>query len=325
MNTQNTPPVAAMIDVVKRYRAHTALDGMSMTVGKGEVLGLLGPNGAGKTTAIRVLTGLTPADAGEAALFGQPLRGQASDIKRRIGIVPQDLALYETLSARDNLNYFGRLYGVTSAALKERVDGVLAVLGLTGVAKKAPKKFSGGMKRRLNIGCAIIHRPELLILDEPTVGIDPQSRNHILDFVAEMNRQGTTIIYTSHYMEEVERVCSRVLIMDAGRVIAGGSVEELTTAAQTALTEESVALEVRDPAPALAEAIQKVPGVLRCETAGQGLTVISTAGSQNLAGILACAAPYDILGVTARRPTLEDAFLALTGKTLRDSNGGEGA
>jgi len=312
--------VASMEGVVKRYRAHTALDHLDLRVERGEILGLLGPNGAGKTTAMRVLTGLTAADAGDIALFGRRLRGQALDVKRRVGLVPQDLALYETLSARDNLRYFGKLYGVAGTALKIRTDEVLEVLGLTEVAKKAPKKFSGGMKRRLNIGCAIMHRPELLILDEPTVGIDPQSRSHILSFVEEMNRQGTTILYTSHYMEEVERVCSRVLIMDAGRVIAQGSVEELTRAV---LFEETVTLEVREPSPMLTESVRSVQGVIRCEASGRRLTITSTAGAQNLARILECAAPYVILGVEAARPTLEDAFLALTGKKLRDG-GGEG-
>ena len=312
--------IASMTNIVKRYRAHTALDHLDLAIREGETLGLLGPNGAGKTTAIRVLTGLTGVDAGEVRLFDSDTPVTASAVKRRIGLVPQDLALYETLSARDNLSYFGRLYGVTGAALKARVGEVLDVLGLSDVAGKSPKKYSGGMKRRLNIGCAIIHKPELLILDEPTVGIDPQSRNHILDFVEEMNRQGTTVLYTSHYMEEVERVCSRVLIMDTGRVIAEGSVEELT---RTSLFEETVTLEVRDPAPALAEGIGKVQGVLRCEVEGRLLTVTSTAGSQNLARVLENASPYTILGASAKRPTLEDAFLALTGKKLRDGSENE--
>jgi len=310
--------IASMENVVKRFRAHVALDHLSLEVNKGETLGLLGPNGAGKTTAIRVLTGLTSADAGEIRLFDREMHGQASDIKRRIGIVPQDLAVYETLTARENLTYFGKLYGVTGAMLKQRVDEVLEVLGLYDVAGKSTKKYSGGMKRRLNIGCAIIHRPELLILDEPTVGIDPQSRNHILNFVEELNKQGTTVFYTSHYMEEVERLCSRVLIMDAGRVIADGSVEELTRAI---LFDETVELEVRDVAPSLLEDVKKVQGVLHGNVDGRTLTITSTAGSQNLARIIECASPYVILGVTARRPTLEDAFLALTGKNLRD--GGE--
>ena len=312
--------IVSMTDIVKRFRAHTALDHMNMTVGEGEVLGLLGPNGAGKTTAIRVLTGLTAADSGEVRLFDQNSHGITQGIKKRIGMVPQDLALYETLSARDNLNYFGKLYGVTGPKLKERVSEALEVLGLSDVAAKTPKKFSGGMKRRLNIGCAIIHKPELLILDEPTVGIDPQSRNHILNFVEEMNKQGTTVLYTSHYMEEVERVCTRVLIMDAGRVIADGSVEELT---RSTLFEETIRMEVREPAPALADGIKKVQGVLQCGIDGRYLTITSTAGSQNLARILECAAPYVVLGVTANRPTLEDAFLALTGKKLRDGSDNE--
>ena len=306
-----------MTDIVKRFKAHTALDHMNMTIEKGEVLGLLGPNGAGKTTAIRILTGLTEADSGEARLFDQEMRGQAVDIKRRIGVVPQELALYETLSAQDNLIYFGKLYGVTGEELKNRVSEVLGVLGLSDVAKKAPKKFSGGMKRRLNIGCAIIHKPELLILDEPTVGIDPQSRNHILDFVEEMNKQGTTILYTSHYMEEVARLCSRVLIMDSGRVIANGSVEDLIGAA---VFEETVVIEVRDPAPSLGDSLSNVQGVAHCEVEDRHLTVTSAAGSQNLARIIECASPYVILGMEARRHTLEDAFLALTGKKLRDGD-----
>jgi ABC-2 type transport system ATP-binding protein len=305
-----------MTNIVKRYRANVTLDHMSMDVNPGEVLGFLGPNGAGKTTAIRVLTGLTAADAGDVRLFGQKMRGQMPDIKRRIGVVPQDVALYETLPARDNLSYFGKLYGVTGAPLRRRVDEVLDVLGLSDVAGKAPKKLSGGMKRRLNIGCAIIHQPDLLILDEPTVGIDPQSRSHILDFVGEMNRQGTTIIYTSHYMEEVERVCSRVLIMDTGRVIADGSVEELT---RSVLFEETTALEVKEPAPSLLDSIKSIQGVLRCDIDGRKLTVTSAVGSSNLARILECAAEYVILSVAALRPTLEDAFLALTGKKLRDN------
>ena len=310
--------IVSMTNVVKRYRAHTALDHLDLVVDKGEILGLLGPNGAGKTTAIRVLTGLTPADEGETRLFGQDMRNSASAIKQRLGLVPQDLALYETLSARDNLNYFGRLYGVTGAALKKKVNEILEVLGLLDVAEKAPKKFSGGMKRRLNIGCAIIHQPELLILDEPTVGIDPQSRNHILDFVTELNRQGSTILYTSHYMEEVERICSRVLIMDAGRAIANGSVEEL---AKSTVLEETIALEVRDEPAALAESIKGVQGVQRCEIIDKSLTITSAAGSNNLAHIIERATPHVILGMEARRNTLEDAFLALTGKKLRD--GGE--
>ncbi|MCL2076897.1 MAG: ABC transporter ATP-binding protein [Oscillospiraceae bacterium] len=309
-----------MKDTVKRYRALTALDHLHLAVQKGEMLGLLGPNGSGKTTTIRVLTGLTKADAGEIQLFNKNAKNGKSaitDIRRRIGVVPQDLALYETLSARENLEYFGKLYGVRGAVLKKRTDETLEVLGLTDVAGKSPKKFSGGMKRRLNIGCAIIHKPELLILDEPTVGVDPQSRNHILDFLCEINRQGTTVLYTSHYMEEVERICSRVCIMDAGRVIADGSVEELT---RSVIFEETITLEVKEPAPSLPEKIKKIQGVTSCNVENRAVTVTSSAGSGNLSRILEVAAPYVILGVSAQRITLEDAFLALTGKKLREGD-----
>lgn len=309
--------ILTMKDIVKRYGTHLALDHLALNLKQGETLGLLGPNGAGKSTAIRVLTGLTGADAGEVKLFGKPLKSNSSEIKKRIGVVPQDLALYETLSARDNLAYFGKLYGVKSSELKKRIDETLEVLGLSDVAGKAPKKFSGGMKRRLNIGCAIIHKPELLILDEPTVGIDPQSRNHILSFVADINRQGTTVLYTSHYMEEIEKLCSRVCIMDTGRVIADGSVEEL---AYSTIFEETVKLEVKEPAPSLPESIKKVQGVESCDIKERTLTITSKTNSQNIARILEIAQPYTILGVSAKRPTLEDAFLSLTGKKLRDGD-----
>ena len=310
--------IASMTNIVKRYGSNNALDHMNMNIAKGEVLGLLGPNGAGKSTAIKVLTGLVSVDAGAALLFGKKMKGQAADLKRRIGVVPQDLALYETLSARDNLAYFGKLYGITGVALKQRVAEVLDVLGLTDVEKKPPKRFSGGMKRRLNIGCAIMHKPELLILDEPTVGIDPQSRNHILDFIEEMAKHDTTVIYTSHYMEEVARLCSRILIMDTGRVIAEGSVEEIT---KSVLFEETITLDVKDPAPKLLDAIRNVQGVIKCEASGHLIVVASTIGVANIHRILEVALPYVINGVTTHSPTLEDAFLALTGKNLRD--GGE--
>ena len=310
--------IAEMTNVVKRYGTHVALDHLNLTVKKGELLGLLGPNGAGKSTTIKALTGLTGYDTGEILLFGKKMTGSAIDIKRRLGVVPQDLALYETLSAKDNLEYFGRLYGLSGKNLKQRTDEVLKAIGLTDVAKNPPKTFSGGMKRRLNIGCAVMHKPELLILDEPTVGIDPQSRNHILDLIEDLSQSGTTVIYTSHYMEEVERLCSRVLIIDAGRVIANGSVEEITT---SMLFEETMTMEVKNPTPTLTDDIKKIQGVINCEISGRRLTVTSAAGSANLPRILDLAMPHVILGVTAHKPTLEDAFLSLTGKKLRDGGG----
>jgi len=312
-----------MKDIVKRYNTFTAIDHLTLNVKKGETLGLLGPNGAGKSTTIKTLTGLVHTNTGDVKVFDKNMKvkSQAIEARRRMGVVPQDLALYETLSARDNLEYFGKMYGVTGAELKSRVDETLEILGLTDVQKKAPKKFSGGMKRRLNIGCAIIHKPELLILDEPTVGIDPQSRNHILDFVEKTAAEGTTVIYTSHYMEEVERVCSRVCIMDQGRIIADGTVDEI---AKSSIFEEITTIEVKEPAGELIETVKKIAGVIDCKFANGSdklFTVTAKAGSYNLARILEVATPYTILGVTAKKPTLEDAFLALTGKSLRDDGG----
>jgi len=315
--------LVTMTDVVKRYNTFTALDHLTLSVNKGETLGLLGPNGAGKSTTIKVLTGLVAANAGDVKLFGKSMQGKSNaiDIRKRMGIVPQDLALYETLSARANLEYFGKLYGIHGTKLKKRVDEALDVLGLTDVQKKAPTKFSGGMKRRLNIGCAIIHKPELLILDEPTVGIDPQSRNHILDFVEEINKQGTTVIYTSHYMEEVERVCSRVCIMDSGRVVADGTVDDI---ASRSIFEDITTIEVKEPTPSLVENIKKIAGVVDCKSTNNRnniLCITSKAGSHNLARILEVSTPHTILSISAKKPTLEDAFLALTGKSLRDEGG----
>jgi ABC-2 type transport system ATP-binding protein len=304
-----------MTDVVKRYKNTVALDHFSMSVKKGEVLGLLGPNGAGKSTAIRVLCRLTDADAGQISLFGAPAKGQALAQKRRIGLVPQDLALYESLSARENLHYFGRLYDVPPPRRRERAEELLELLGLADVAKKACKKFSGGMKRRLNIGCALMHAPELLILDEPTVGVDPQSRNHILEFVERSARDGMTVLYTSHYMEEVERIATRVVIMDAGRVIAGGTSEELT---RQMLFEDTLTVELKAPAPALTDSLKAVQGVRQITPEGRNLTVTSDANAFNLSRILELCMPFGVTGVYSHKPTLEDVFLSLTGKKLRD-------
>lgn len=311
MNT----PVAQLDNIIKRFGTQVALDHLSITVEKGEVFGLLGPNGAGKTTCIRILSGLSDSNSGTVKLFGEHMNGNANSIKRRLGIVPQELAIYDMLTAAENVEYFGRLYGLKGDQLKERVKYTLNIVGLSDVGKKLPKKFSGGMKRRLNIACSIVHKPELLIMDEPTVGIDPQSRNHILSFVHEYAKHGATIIYTSHYMEEVERLCSRVAIMDEGRVIAQGTVEELT---RTLLFEEQLSLEVQNPSPAFIEQIKAVQGVRTCELTGRRLDITSERDSANVARILELATPYEIISIMSERPTLEDVFLTLTGKKLRD-------
>lgn len=211
----------------KQYDSLKAVDNVSFEVMDGEVFGLLGPNGAGKSTLIAMLTTLLKPDSGEIIINGFNLSTQQSEIKKILGLVPQEIALYPTLTARENLMFWGRMYGLKGTLLKERVDEALDIAGLMDRAKQRIDSYSGGMKRRINIAAALLHRPRILIMDEPTVGIDPQSRNHILETVLKLNRDGMTVIYTSHYMEEVEFLCSKVAIMDHGKIIAKGSKEEL--------------------------------------------------------------------------------------------------
>ena len=308
--------VAAIRDVVKRYGSTIALDHVSFELQKGEILGLLGPNGAGKTTAIHALVGLLPIDAGAIELFDQRQHAGAIDLRRRVGPVTQEITIFEDLTARENLQFFAGLYGIKEPVRSQRIRETLEFVGLTEHADKLTKKFSGGMKRRLNIACALTHKPELLVMDEPTVGIDPQSRHHILQSVRALRDAGTTILYTTHYMEEAEAIASRLVIMDMGHVIAQGTVDELTERIQY---EERVLLEVGDPSPRLLEDIRRVAGVKDVKAQGARLTIVSQTGSGNLNQLIACAqASGGVRSINAEKPTLEDVFLALTGKSLRD-------
>ena len=308
--------VAVMEDVVKRYGTTLALDHTDLEVQQGEILGLLGPNGAGKTTAILALAGLLPADSGRVEVFGRGQHPGAMDLKRKIGLVTQEITIFEDLTAWENLAFFGGLYGLKKAQLHDRIKETLAFVGLTDYAGKGPKKFSGGMKRRLNLACALTHRPELLIMDEPTVGIDPQSRNHILESVRTLRDAGTTILYTSHYMEEVQAIASRVAIMDQGHVIASGTIAELVEKIQY---EEHVTVEVGVPTQELAGELKGISGVKTVNVQGVRFTVISEAGAGNLDRIIACAQKAGgVRAIAAEKPTLEDVFLTLTGKSLRD-------
>jgi ABC-2 type transport system ATP-binding protein len=218
-------PVASFSAVCLTYpgAAAPALNGLSLTVHQGEVLGLLGPNGAGKTTAISVLCGLLRPDSGTVECLGLAYAAAGGDIRQNLGLVPQDLALYPTLTARENLDFIGRMYGLHGRALAERLDACLSAVGLSDAADRPIQTYSGGMKRRANLAAGILHRPKLLVLDEPTVGVDAQSRNAILELLTELNRQGTTIIHATHYMEEIERTCGRAAVIDQGRIIADGS------------------------------------------------------------------------------------------------------
>lgn len=308
--------VVEMKTIVKRYGSTLAVDNVDMEITEGEIVGLVGPNGAGKTTLIHAMTGLIGIDSGEIKVFGKHFDSKTLEAKHKIGLVTQDITIYEELTAQENLEFFGGIYGLKGRELKQRVAETLEIVGLEDQAKKTPNKFSGGMKRRLNIACALTHRPKLIIMDEPTVGIDPQSRNYILETVRRLKEQGTTILYTTHYMEEVQAIASRVLIMDQGHVIAQGTIDELIENIQY---EESIFLEVMEPNEELLETFRSLGGVKQVKLKGKQVHIISNAGSENLDRILSVAqSAGGVRSVKTEKPTLEDVFLTLTGKTLRD-------
>lgn len=311
--------IATMNHIIKRYGHQLVLDHVHLEIRQGEILGLLGPNGAGKTTLIHALSGLIGIDSGSIELFGERLSGPMLEVKRKIGLVTQDITVFEDLTAQENLAFFGGIYGLKGAELRRQITETLQFVGLTDQAHKRPSKFSGGMKRRLNIACSIIHRPRLLIMDEPTVGIDPQSRNHILESVRELQRRGTTILYTTHYMEEVQSLASRVVIMDQGHVIAQGTIDELV---KNIHHEEKIKLEVVELTEDLIDNIKQLDGVKHVVLNGTQIQIISRAGAGNLDRILSLAkSAGGVLSIHAEKPTLEDVFLTLTGKQLRDTEG----
>jgi ABC-2 type transport system ATP-binding protein len=301
-------------DLWKSFGDRTAVAGVSLGVKAGETLGLLGPNGAGKSTTVAMLCGLLRPDRGEVRVAGQPMAGEASPLKRRIGVAPQELALYEDLSALANLELFGALYGLAGGKLRERSRAALALVGLADRAKDKPASFSGGMKRRLNIACALVHDPDVLLLDEPTVGVDPQSRNAIFENLEDLRRAGKALVYTTHYMEEAERLCDRVVIVDHGRVIASGTVPELhdlLPAAQTLEIDvegevDLVRLEEETGlAPARANGRLTLPVPDLAAGAAKVLAELSRQGIRTRA-------------IGSGRASLEAVFLALTGHELRD-------
>jgi ABC-2 type transport system ATP-binding protein len=294
----------------KDYGERTAVAALDLTVTKGEILGLLGPNGAGKTTTISMASGVVTPTRGKVTIGGTDLERQPRVAKAKLGLVPQDLALYEELSATQNLTFFAALYGIHGKLAAERVAWALGVVGLADRAKDTVKTYSGGMQRRLNIAAGLVHKPELLILDEPTVGVDPQSRNHIFETVRTLRASGITVIYTSHYMEEVEALCDRVAIMDAGKIVALGTIGELVAK----YAGKGVELEVTGDLDQAAAAARAHGTVTR---EGNVIRVEPTAG---LAPVLAAieATGVTIARIESRQATLETAFLALTGRGLRD-------
>ena len=299
----------------KSYGAREVVSGVSFSAAPGEILGLLGPNGAGKTTIVSMLCGLVAPESGSIAISGQAIEGDTSDIKRRIGLVPQDLALYEDLSARGNLELFGALYGVSGAKLDERCNQALDLVGLRDRAKDKPRTFSGGMQRRLNMACALVHDPDLLLLDEPTVGVDPQSRNAIFDNLQTLKARGKTLVYTTHYMEEAERLCDRVVIIDHGKVVASDTLPGLYR-----LLPAVESLEIEAEGSVDVNALAREPGVKSAEqTNGKlviGIDDLSLAAPPVLAWLAAHG--HMVHRFASGRATLEDVFLALTGRQLRD-------
>ena len=304
-------------NIVKRYGELLALDHLNLELREGEILGLLGPNGSGKTTAINCILALLTCEKGEISIFGKPMGPEAYDLKKDIGVVMQNVAVFNELTVLENIDYFCGLYVRDAAKRKQLVHEAIDFVGLNEFKKFYPKKLSGGLLRRLNIACGIAHKPKLLILDEPTVAVDPQSRNNILEGILELNRKGASVLYTSHYMEEVERICSRIIILDKGRVIASGTKESLK---EMITLGEKITVEVNALTEEQLSALNKLPNLLSVSLSDSRLVIKSRKGKNNLENILALLKEQNIgFGkIYSELPTLNDVFLEITGKELRD-------
>jgi ABC-2 type transport system ATP-binding protein len=309
--------VVSVNNLVKRYGDLIALDHFNLEVAEGEVFGLLGPNGSGKTTAINCILSLLKYDKGNIQVFGKPMRPDSYDSKRNIGIVMQNVAVFNELTVFENINYFCGLYIEDKKMRAELVGEAIHFVGLDGYTKFYPKKLSGGLLRRLNIACGIAHKPKLIILDEPTVAVDPQSRNNILEGILDLNRQGATVIYTSHYMEEVEQICSRIAIMDKGKVIAAGTNSELKGMIKAG---EKIMVELLKADAGLLEGLKRLPNLSSAEITGTQLVIKSEHGKNNLASLVDYLNNLNIAygKIYCELPTLNDVFLEITGKELRD-------
>lgn len=294
-----------------------AVQDVSFHAESGEVLSLLGPNGAGKSTTISMLSGLLAPTGGDASIMGHSVVREPEAAKKSLGVVPQDIALYPDLSARENLVFWGKMYGLRGAVLKQRVDEVLEIIGLTDRQKDHVGKFSGGMKRRVNIGAALLHKPAVIIMDEPTVGIDPQSRRHILDNVKELNRQGMTVLYTTHYMEEAAELSDHIAIMDKGKVIAYGTHDELI---KLVGEETRIDITINAEGGKVLEAWRAVEGVARIDALDGTLTALVDDTNRVLPRLFDASSKVGvrITSVDIQEPNLETVFLHLTGRALRD-------
>jgi ABC-2 type transport system ATP-binding protein len=305
--------------LVKNYDGHAAVRGVSFEVHTGEAFGLLGPNGAGKTTTIGMLACLLDPTGGDAWIAGRSVKQDPMAVRRAIGVVPQEIALYPSLSARENLRFWARMYEVAGDAAIRRIDEVLDIVGLRDRADERIDTYSGGMKRRINIAVGLLHQPKLLMLDEPTVGVDPQSRTNILETVGQLNRDGLTVLYTSHYMEEVEFLCARIAIMDQGQIIAMGSEKEL----RLQVGERDlirIATHTAQLGSALPAALRALPDVDDLRVHDDHVEILTQAGRRLLPQIVTQFVQHDvpILAIEVKEPNLESLFLQLTGKALRD-------
>jgi ABC-2 type transport system ATP-binding protein len=301
----------------KNFGDLKAVDGVTFEVQQGEIFSLLGPNGAGKTTTISMLSCLLRPDEGEAIVMGHSIKTDQMGVKSVLGVVPQEIALYNDLSARENLTFWGKMYGLRGAALRTRVDEVLEIIGLTERAKDRVGKYSGGMKRRVNIGVALLHKPKVIYMDEPTVGIDPQSRRNILDSVVALKNQGMTVLYTTHYMEEAQELSDHIAIMDSGKVIAYGTNGELVKIVGQM---DRITLTVNTDGGRVAEAWKAVQGVKQVNLEEGSVVVLADDSNQVLPRLFEAATIQGarITSVAIQEPNLEAVFLHLTGKALRE-------
>lgn len=310
-------PVIKVENLVKRYKELIAVDHFNLEIREGEILGLLGPNGSGKTTTINCILSLLSYDKGTIEVFGKEMQPDSYDSKRKIGVVMQNVAVFDALNVYDNIDYFCGLYIKDKQLRRQYVEEAIKFVGLSDYKKFYPKKLSGGLLRRLNIACGIAHKPKLIFLDEPTVAVDPQSRNRILEGILELNRQGATIVYTSHYMEEVEQICTRIAIMDKGKNLATGTTDELK---QMIKKKEIISIEILDISDEDILALKELKNVYDVTYENHKLTILCSNGKHNLIHILDYLQTKNLSfgRVYSELPTLNDVFLEMTGKELRD-------
>ncbi len=304
-------------NLVKRYDDKLALDHLNLRINEGEIFGLLGPNGSGKTTAINCILQLLTYDKGTILLFGEPMGPTRYDLKRRVGVVPQNVAVFEELTVRENIDYFCGLYVADSGRRRKLVDEAIEFVGLEDYTRTRPRKLSGGLLRRLNIACGIAHKPDLAFFDEPTVAVDPQSRASILDGIKRMNAEGTTVVYTSHYMEEVEEICDRIMIMDGGQTLGLGTNSELKAMVNAG---EKIEIEAPTLTEGVLAKVKSLPHVMRADYDAPTLAVVCENGEHNVGDVLGVLQSMDVAPgrIWAEPPTLNDVFLELTGRELRD-------